>query len=230
MTNYIFKNNGDLTFTHYNEQWKITEPSYSNGAAYADLDNDGDLDLIVNNIDQEALIYKNNASELKSGNYLKLKFDGNPKNKLGIGSVVTIWCDGKEQMSELTLTRGYLSSVEPILYFGVAKNQIIDSLKVQWSDGKVQILTNINANQCLTLHEEDAKPVQKKKEIKDQIFKEITDHAQFEFTHKENVFDDYKNQVLLPYKLSQLGPDIAVGDVFFYWKCFRKFRETVYAK
>ena len=170
LTNYIFRNNGDLTFTRYNKQWNITEPSYSNGVAYADLDNDGDLDLIVNNIDQEAFIYKNNASETKSGNYLKLKFDGTSKNKMGIGSVVTIWHNGKEQMAELTLTRGYLSSVEPILYFGLAKDESIDSLKVQWGDGKVEVQTNIKTNQCLTLHAANAKHVQEKKEIKDQYF------------------------------------------------------------
>jgi hypothetical protein len=213
LANYIFRNNGDLTFTRYNKQWDMTEPSFSNGVAYADLDNDGDLDLIVNNIDQKALIYKNNASEIKSGNFLKLKFDGTQKNKFGIGSVVTIWHNGKKQMSELTLTRGYLSSVEPILYFGVAKDQIIDSLKVQWGDGKVEMLTNIKANQCLTLNAANAKAVLKREEVKNKIFNEITNNAPFEFTHKENVFDDYKHQVLLPYKLSQLGPSIAVGDV-----------------
>jgi hypothetical protein len=213
MVNYIYRNNGDLTFTPYNKQWNIREPSYSNGVAYADLDNDGDLDLIVNNIDQEALIYKNNASETKSGNWLKVKFDGPQRNRMGIGSVVTIWSNGKTQTSELTLTRGYLSSVEPILYFGVAKDPVIDSLKVQWGDGKVQVLTNIPSNQCLNLHPEDAKPVQKKIEIKDQIFKEITDSVKFGFSHKENFFDDYRNQVLLPYRLSQLGPAIATGDV-----------------
>jgi hypothetical protein len=213
LTNYIFRNNGDLTFTRYNEQWNITEPSFSNGVVYADLDNDGDLDLVVNNIDQEAFVYKNNAIETKSGNYLKIRFDGTSKNKMGIGSTVTVWHNGKEQMSELTLTRGYLSSVEPIIYFGVSKDQIIDSLKVQWSDGKEQVLTDIKADQCLTLHAADAKSVQKKKEVKNRIFKEITDSANFEFIHKENFFDDYKYQVLLPYKLSQLGPDIAVADV-----------------
>ena len=213
LPNYIFRNNGDLTFTRYNKQWNINEPSFSNGVAYADLDNDGDLDLIVNNIDHEAFIYKNNASETKSGNYLKIKFDGIQKNKLGIGSVVTIWQKGKKQMSELTLTRGYLSSMEPTIYFGLAKDQIIDSLKVQWSDGNVERLTNINANQCFTLHATEAKPEQKKKEIKEKIFIEITDDVQFGFTHKEDYFDDYKSQVLLPYKMSQLGPDIAVSDV-----------------
>ncbi len=213
MTNYIFRNTGDLSFTHYNEQWKITEPSFSNGAAYADLDNDGDLDLIVNNIDQEAFIYKNNASELTSGNYLKLRFNGVPKNKMGIGSIVTVWTKGKMQMQELTLTRGYESSVEPILYFGFAKYEIVDSLKVQWPDGKVELQTNIKANQCLTLHSANARPVQKKNEIIDHVFKEITNDVQFEFIHKEDFFDDYKYQALLPYKLSQLGPCIAVGDI-----------------
>lgn len=212
MVNYMFRNNGDLTFTRYNKKWNITEPSYSNGVAYADLDNDGDLDLIVNNIDQEALIYKNNASETKSGNYLKVKFDGPQRNRMGIGSVVTIWNNGKEQTSELTLTRGYLSSVEPILYFGVAKDPVIDSLKVLWGDGKVQVLTNIKSNQSLTLHYADARLIQKKREIKEQMFTEITENLQFGFIHKENFFDDFKNQVLLPYKLSQLGPEIAVGD------------------
>jgi hypothetical protein len=213
LANYIFRNNGDLTFTHYNKQWNISEASFSNGVAYADLDNDGDLDLIVNNIDQDAFIYKNNASEIKSGNYLKIKFDGPQKNKMGIGSVVTIWHNGKKQMSELTLTRGYLSSVEPILYFGVANDLVIDSLKVQWGDGKIQVLANITSNQCLTLHAADAKLIKEKKGVKDLIFKEITDSVQFGFSHKEDFFDDYKNQVLLPYKLSQLGPYIAVGDV-----------------
>jgi hypothetical protein len=213
LTNYMFRNNGDLTFTRYNKQWNLTEPSYSNGVAYADMDNDGDLDLIVNNIDQEAFVYQNNASELKSGNFLKLRFEGTAKNKMGIGSIVTIWHDGIEQIAELTLTRGYLSSVEPTIYFGLAKENQIDSLKVQWSDGKVEVQKNIKTNQCLTLHAVNAEYVQVVKEIKDHIFKEITDDIQFEFTHKENNFDDYKLQVLLPYKLSQLGPFITVGDV-----------------
>ena len=103
--------------------------------------------------------------------------------------------------------------MEPIIYFGLAKENQIDSLKVQWSDGKVEVQKNIKTNQCLTLHAVNAEYVQEIKEIKDHIFKEITDDVQFEFTHKENNFDDYKHQVLLPYKLSQLGPFITVGDV-----------------
>jgi enediyne biosynthesis protein E4 len=213
LPNYIFRNNRDLTFTQLNRQWNINDPSYSNGVAYADFDNDGDLDLIVNNIDQKASLYKNNAVENKSGNFLKIKLNGPAENKMGIGSSVTIWTNGKKQMAELTLTRGYLSSVEPFLYFGVAKDPVIDSLKVQWADGCVQLITNIPSNQLIKLNATDAKRPQEKKVIKETVFKEITDSAGFGFDHKENTFDDFKDQVLLPYKLSQLGPEIAVGDV-----------------
>ena len=140
LVNYLYKNNGDLTFSNYSKEWGIKEESYSNGAAYADLDNDGDLELIVNNIDEKAL-YKNNAREKNLGNFLKIEFKGTPKNKMGIGSIVTLWHGGKMQMAELTLSRGYQSSVEPILYFGLARHEKIDSLCVKWPDGKIQYLT-----------------------------------------------------------------------------------------
>ena len=121
LVNYIYRNNGDLTFAHYSKEWGISEKSYSNGAAYADLDNDGDLELIVNNIDEEAFLYKNNARENNLGNFIKIDFKGPPGNKMGIGSTVTIWLDGKLQMAELTLSRGYESSMEPMLYFGTGQ-------------------------------------------------------------------------------------------------------------
>ena len=213
LVNYVFKNNGDLTFTHANKEWNLIEPSYSNGVAYADLDNDGDLELIVNNIDQEAHIYKNNASETKSGNYLKIKFDGPPKNKMGIGSIVTIWHNGKKQFAELTLSRGYESSVEPIIYFGLAKDAIIDSLKVQWSNGNIQVINNMKANQTITLYAAEAKKYLENEAIKELIFNDITENVPFGFNHSENVYDDYKYQVLWPHKLSHLGPYISAGDI-----------------
>lgn len=213
MNNYMFRNNGDLTFDRTNKMWGMTETSYSNGVAYADLDNDGDLEIIVNNIDQEAFIYKNNAIETKTGNYLKVKFEGTVANKMGIGSIVNIWCNGKRQMAELTLTRGYESSVEPYLYFGVNKSANIDSLRVEWSDGKIQVLKNIKANQKITLRYSEAK-TQVLKEIKqNKLFGDITETINFSFTHKENTYNDYNKQVLLPHKMSYLGPGISVGDV-----------------
>ncbi len=213
LTNYIFRNNGDLTFSKHNADWGVTETSYSNGVAYADLDNDGDLELIVNNIDAEALVYKNNATEKKLGNYLKIGFEGSPQNRMGIGSVITIWNDGKMQMGELTLSRGYQSSVEPILYFGLAGYETVDSLCVKWPDGKVQHLRHVNANQKLTLHYAEASRPATVHAIQEKPFKEITDQVQPGFMHKENIFNDFSIQPLLPYKLSMTGPGISVGDV-----------------
>jgi hypothetical protein len=213
LVNYIYKNNGDLTFSKYNKEWGIKEKSYSNGVAYADLDNDGDLELIVNNVDGEAFIYRNNAIENKLGNYLKVAFEGTPANKMGIGSVVTIWTEGKMQMEEMTLSRGYESSVEPILYFGLANHVTVDSLCVKWNDGKVQNIKNIKANQKLTLKHSDAASVVQQKVVAEKWFKEITDTIGLEFIHKKNIYNDFKDQVLLPHKMSNPGPDITIGDV-----------------
>jgi len=213
LVNYLYKNNGDLTFSKCSREWGIREESYSNGAAYADLDNDGDLELIVNNVDGEALVYRNITREKNLGNYLKIGFEGTPKNKMGIGSRVTIWNDGKMQMAELTLSRGYQSSVEPILYFGLARKETIDSLCVNWPDGKVQNLNHVKANQKLTLNYAEAKMPVSVPAVKEKLFKEITDQVQPGFIHKENIFNDYSIQPLLPYKLSMTGPDISVGDV-----------------
>jgi hypothetical protein len=212
LVNYLYKNNGDLTFSHNSKEWGIKEESYSNGAAYADLDNDGDLELIVNNIDEEAFVYKNNAREKNLGNYIKIDFKGPLRNKMGIGTIVTIWLGGKMQMAELTLTRGYLSSTEPILYFGIGHDKIVDSLRVKWPDSKTQVLKQVNVNQKLTLLYSEAVPpvpVVKPK----RLFQDITSGLSVDFVHKENIYNDYEKQVLLPHKLSASGPDIAVGDV-----------------
>jgi hypothetical protein len=212
LVNYLYKNNGDLTFSNFSKEWGIKEESYSNGAAYADLDNDGDLELIVNNIDEKAFVYKNNAREKNMGNFVKIDFKGPPLNKMGIGSIVTIWLGGKMQMAELTLSRGYESSMEPILYFGTGQNKIIDSLKMKWPDGKTQILKQVETNRKLTLLYAEAVtpfPVVKPKKL----FKEMASGLSVDFIHKENIYNDYEKQPLLPHKLSATGPDIAVGDV-----------------
>ncbi|HEX7468198.1 MAG TPA: FG-GAP-like repeat-containing protein, partial [Methanobacterium sp.] len=169
--------------------------------------------LITNNIDGEAFIYKNNASEKKLGNYIKIAFEGTPSNKMDIGSVVTIWTEVKMQTAELTLSRGYESSMEPILYFGLNKFEYIDTLYVKWNDGKVQNINNIKANQKLTLKHSDAISIFQKKVVTEKIFKEITDTIGLEFIHKGNIYNDYKDQILMPHNMSNPGPDIAVGDV-----------------
>ena len=221
LVNYLYKNNGDLTFSNYSKKWGIKEKSFSNGAAYADLDNDGDLELIVNNIDEEAFIYKNNARENNLGNFIKIDFKGPPKNKMGIGSIVTVWLGGKLQMAELTLSRGYESSMEPFLYFGTGQNKIIDSLRVKWPDGKIQLLKQVNVNQKLTLSYDEtvaynmspAGLAAPEAATRRQSFTDITTAENINFIHKENIYNDYEKQPLLPHKLSASGPGIAIGDV-----------------
>lgn len=212
LENYLYKNNGDLTFTKMNSSWGITDYNYSNGTAYADLDNDGDLELIVNNIDDKAAIYLNTAREKNLGNYVKIGFAGPKENHMGIGTSVTLWTKGQLQTSELTLSRGYESSVEPLLYFGLADEMVIDSIVVRWPDNKIQKINDVSTNQHIAFSYADAidtfvTPARKK------IFEEISDKNMVNFMHKENVFNDYRNQLLLPHKLSETGPDIAVGDI-----------------
>jgi enediyne biosynthesis protein E4 len=223
LVNYIFRNNSDLTFTHCSKEWGLKEKSYSNGCAYADLDNDGDLELIVNNIDQEALIYKNNARELGMGNYLKISFKGPLQNLMGIGSEVTVYTGGKMQVAELTLSRGYESSVEPMLYFGTGPAEIVDSLVARWPDGKKQVLKNVKTNQNLALSYKQAsmspavagKPAMSPADGGRgwKLFTDITSTEKIDFLHVENDFNDYSVQPLLPHKLSTTGPCVAVGDI-----------------
>ena len=210
MTNYFFKNNGDLTFSNTTSDWAIIKPTFSNGAVYTDLDNDGDLDIVVNNINEEATILKNNAIELGKGNYLQLQFSGLEKNRKGVGVTVSLFFeDDTKQIRQLINSRGYLSSVSHKLHFGFSKNKIIKKVDVLWPDGKTQQLGKVQSNQLLTITYEDV-VLQDKKEIdKHTIFKK----AAFNYSHKDSVFDDFQIQLLMPHKLSQLGPAIASADV-----------------
>ena len=211
--NYIYQNNGDLTFTKKTNEWGLGEDSFSNGAAVGDLDNDGDLDIIVNNIDGTAFIYKN-TSEKSSNHYLKVKLIGPEKNPTGLGAKITLNYDDNIQYHDFKTVRGYLSSVEPINHFGLGKSSTVELLKIVWPDGKVNTLTNVQTNQLLQVDYKDALKNSEMKSSTKTIFKEVTD-SKFKkpFIHKENSYDDFKNQILLPHKLSQNGPCITVSDV-----------------
>ncbi len=215
LENFMLQNNKDLTFSNKSDDWGLSDKTFSNGAAYADFDNDGDLDLVINNIDQEALLYENKSNKRKNVNYLKINFKGTKQNKLGIGNTVKIYKDGKLQIAELMLTRGYQSSIAPELHFGVGKVKIIDSLIVQWTDGATQKLTNINSNQTLVLDYKNAVKNRFKSPHleKNQLFTDITSKVNIDFKHKENEYFDYNKEPLLPHKMSQFGPGIAVGDI-----------------
>jgi enediyne biosynthesis protein E4 len=215
--NYMYKNNGDLTFSDQSKSWGLAEPSFSNGAAYADLDNDGDLDLVINNIDAPAALYKNSESnqENKKSNFLRIGFEGPARNREGIGAKMYLKYQAKLQYQFFTPSRGFLSSVEPLLHFGMGNVGVIDSLEVIWPDGKYELLKNVKANQVLTLKYSSAsKRVEKEnKSIALQLFIEASNELGINFQHKENDFVDFKVQPLLPHTHSRNGPGIAVADV-----------------
>jgi enediyne biosynthesis protein E4 len=214
--NYLYKNNGNLTFTDQSKVWGLAEPSFSNGAAYADLDNDGDLDFIINNIDAPATLYKNTEvnKENKKSNFLRITFDGPALNRGGIGAKACLKSKGKLQYQFFTPSRGFLSSVEPALHFGVGDLTSIDSLEVIWPDGKYELIKNVKANQVLLLkYSSAAKRIEPEKKPSALVFTETTKELGINYQHKENDFVDFKVQPLLPHTHSRNGPGMAVADV-----------------
>jgi hypothetical protein len=209
--NYVFKNNGDFTFTNKADNWGFDEPGFSNGLAYSDLDNDGDLDLIISNVNAEAGIYKNNVVP-RNYHYLKVKLTGTDTNPFGIGSIITARTGNITQKQELTLTRGYQSSVPATIHFGSAYTDTIDELTVVWPDKKQQVLKNIRADQTLELKYTDAL-ANEEKHVHETNFNDITEKTGITFVHHEDKYDDFEYEGLLPYKNSQIGPGLAVGDI-----------------
>ncbi|MDN5213742.1 VCBS repeat-containing protein [Fulvivirgaceae bacterium BMA12] len=210
--NYMFRNKGNLSFEPVTESWGLDEPSFSNGFAHADLDNDGDLDLVLNNLDHQAFVYENMG--MTTNNYLRIKFQGPAQNKLGLGAKVTVRIGSREQFQEHYITRGYQSSVEPVMHFGLGHTRQIDEIEVIWFDGKVELLKNVKPNRLLTLsYTNAAEPVNSIKKPEANHFREITGELGIDFRHIENEFDDFEEQILLPHKLSQFGPALAVSDV-----------------
>ena len=219
ITNYAFRNRGDLTFEDVTGQWGITRPSFSNGAAYADLDNDGDLDYVVNNINDSAFVYRNNLVEQHRGNsnHLRIKFKGEARNRMGLGTFVEIrYGRGQQQVYEHSPYRGYLSSVEPVAHFGLGSVQTVAEVKIIWQNGKVQTLKNVKANQTLTVDAKNASPQSstlQKPQTPPSWFADLSDSLETNYIHEEEDYIDFHIQKLLPHKFSQYGPSVSVGDV-----------------
>jgi hypothetical protein len=209
VTNYLFRNEGGLKFSNVSAPWGFTDASFSNGAATSDLDNDGDLDLIVNNIDDEAFIYENTTAP---GNYLKVKLNGPPGNTLGFGAKVSVFNGGELQFFENKTVRGYLSSNDPVVHFGLGGNPTADSVLVRWPDGKENLITGVKSNQTLAVNWNESK-VPAQVISKPKMFRDASALAQPAFIHKENDFNEYKEQILLPHGFSKAGPFMATGDV-----------------
>jgi hypothetical protein len=216
---FAFRNNSDLTFTNVSDDWGLMAPSFSNGAAYADLDNDGDLDLIVNNIDDEAHVYRNMSRERDPDNhhYLQIQFAGDSLNKNGFGAWAELHYDkGKQQVYENTPYRGYLSTIQDIAHFGLGNKSIVDSVIIKWPNGKMQLMLNVKANQLLKVNIKNADlkySFEKERLASNSLFKDITDSVGIHFQQEERDYIDFNIQKLLPHKFSEYGPSIAVGDI-----------------
>ncbi|UOB18807.1 VCBS repeat-containing protein [Abyssalbus ytuae] len=212
--NYFFKNTGENSFVNVTGKWFKKTPSYSNGSAYADLDNDGDLDIVVNNVNEKGFILKNNTEKFNpSNNYLKIKFNGSKENRFGIGAIVKIYRDSTTLTSQNFITRGYLSSISPELHFGLGKKNTIDSLQVIWPDGKYSVLKEVSSNQQIIVNYSDAAGnYYKQYSSKKRTLLQNTQPA-FNFKHKEYTSVEFNRDPLIPFANTNQGPSAAVADI-----------------
>ena len=229
VTSYLFRNNGDLTFSNMTSQWGIRAPSNSNGAAWVDLDNDGDLDLVVNNINQPAFIYENRADRILKNHYIQIRLQGEGLNTQGIGARLTLYCGLKKQYLEQEPAQGYQSTMSCILHFGLGKDNRIDSLRVVWPSGRQQLLIHPVADQLLTVRERDAAkqnqtPVSPAAPVAPTthlelattaapavLFKEV--RPPIGFCHPATTINDFKRQPQMVNPQSFSGPCLIKGDV-----------------
>jgi len=217
ISNYAFKNNGNLTFKNTTGDWGLSMPSFSNGAAYADLDNDGDMDFVVNNINDKAFLYRNNERQLYKNNYLQVRLTGDSLNKNGIGAWIELHYDsGKLQVYENTPYRGYLSSTQYSAHFGLGKTTRIDSVIIKWPQGKTQLFKNVNANEILKVDSKNAGINYGNNSaafLSPSLFREVTSSAKINYVYHDSDFVDFNIQKLLPHKFSEYGPALAAGDI-----------------
>ncbi len=207
--NAFFKNLGELKFQDVSSAWIGNESTLSNGAAYSDLDNDGDLDLVVNNINQEAFLYRNESQS--NGNFLKLKLEGDAPNRFGVGAKITVFSGHKKIFHENVPVRGWLSSVEPTVHIGLG-NMVPDSVVINWPGGKAQVIKQIQTNHTFVAKQADAS-FQKIRLPELPEKKLLTERSENPFFHKENNFVAFSTERLIPHMLSTQGPKMAIGDV-----------------
>ena len=213
LSNYMFCNKTDLSFENVTAQWGLATSNVSNGVAYADLDNDGDLDLVVSNMGESASVYRNN--NLLNAHFLRVELKGLPGNRAGTGSrIELISGSGKRQTVEQQPIRGYLSCMEPAVHFGLGKDSVVSSLLVRWPKGNYTVLKNIKANKTITVSEQEATAGPGSARIaSDTVFADVTRETGIDFYEPGNGFVDFKQEGLLPWQLSQQGPKMCKGDI-----------------
>jgi hypothetical protein len=218
LANYAFHNMGDLHFVNEAAAWGLATPSISSGAAYGDLDGDGALDLVVNNVNQEAFVYRNNARTLHPENhFLRVRLEGEGSNRFAVGARVTAYAGGTAFMQEESPTRGFESSVDYVLDFGIGRNQKVDSLRVDWPDGRVSVQRETAANQIVTVRHRESVPASPSPAAPlaptRKLLGNVTAVAALPFQHRENAFVDFDRERLIPKLVSTEGPFMAVADV-----------------
>jgi hypothetical protein len=221
--NFIFRNNGDLTFRDVSREWGLQRPSFTNGTAYADLDNDGDLDIVTNNINDPAFLYENTLIDARkkarpdesASHFLRVRLKGSPSNPEGWGAEVSVWHGGQRQVAESQCVRGYLSRSEGFLHFGLGSSRKVDSLVIRWDSAYSQVVRDVRADQVLTLSRADAVRSMPPPATPAAPLLAEVDPATLgiRYLHEENDFIDFNFQRTLPHKFSQYGPAIATGDV-----------------
>ncbi|MCB0639455.1 MAG: VCBS repeat-containing protein [Lewinella sp.] len=210
LENPIYRNNGDLTFSQRNQAWGLTATTWSNGAAYADFDGDGDLDLVLNNINEKALLFENRATDMGSNHFLRVLLEGEGSQARAHGARVVIEYQGQRQVQELSPSRGYMSQSEAALHFGLGATTLIDQLTVYWPNGQATALRQVDPDQTLVIKQSQADQQLARHQAEPTLFTPVDAP---DFTHRENTFNDFEREVLLPHRMSRLGPCLATADV-----------------
>ena len=215
LPDFVFQNLKGLDFQNTSQQWGIDQPSLSNGAAIADLDNDGDLDMVVNNINAPAMVYENQSNVTGNNNFLKIRLVGDRLNPFALGAKITLFYGGGQQFAQQAVTRGYQSSVSYTIHFGLGNNTNADSILVKWPDGKMTVAYPDSVNQLLTLFKNQGAAIPHSHPAKPTVplFEDVTLKYGIDHRHKDAEYNDFSRQFLLPHKHSQQGPGLAAGDV-----------------
>ena len=216
LQNYLFRNKGDLSFENVSSDWGMSRKTVSNCAVYADLDNDGDMDLVIGNNNEPVQLFENRSRDISKENYLQIQLEGKQGNPDAIGSKVYLYSNDPKnpvQFQEAYAVRGYQSSVSTILHFGLAIGYAVDSVRIEWVGGGDTLIRDLKINTRLLVQQQVSINSKKESEGRKYLFEDITIHSNLQFQHEENEFVDFKVEVLLPYQLSKMGPALATGDV-----------------